>query len=98
MRARLIGSSAAMLVFLALSTVPAAACDWGCGGPVYSYGPRPIYIAPPRIYIAPPVYVYPPFFYGPRYRTRYYYGGHRGHYRDYYRGGRGHGRGHWRRW
>jgi hypothetical protein len=96
MRAKLIGCSAAILAFLAYSAVPASACDWGCGGPVYSYGPPTIYIGPPRIYIGPPVYVYPPLFYGRPYRTRYYYGrGHRGHYRAYHRGG--HGRGHWRR-
>jgi hypothetical protein len=96
MRGRLIGGSAALLAFLAFTAVPAVACDWGCGGPVYTYGPPPIYIAPPRLYIAPPVYIYPPLFWGRRYRARYYYDyGHRGHYRAYHRRGHGHGR--WRR-
>jgi hypothetical protein len=95
MRGKLIGSSAAILAFLVSSAAPAAACDWGCGGPVYAYGPPPIYIGPPRIYVAPPVYFYPPLFYGRSYRTRYYYGGHRGYYRAYHRGR--YGRGRWRR-
>jgi hypothetical protein len=95
MSGRLIGGSAAILAFLALGTAPAAACDWGPCGPVYTYGPPPIYIGPPRVYIAPPVYLYPPLFYGRPYRSRYYYGGYGHYYRSYYRGGYGHGR--WRR-
>ena len=87
MRAKLIGSSAALLAFVALGAVPAAACDWGPCGPVYNYGPPPIYIGPPRVYIAPPVSFYPPLFYGRPYRARYYYGWHRDYHRSYYWGG-----------
>ena len=71
MRAKLIGSSAALLAFLVSGAVPAAACDWGCGGPVYTYGQPPIYVGPPRVYYPPPLVVYPPIFYGRPYRARY---------------------------
>ena len=103
MRGKLIGSSAAILALLLLGAMPAAACDWGCGGPVY-YGPPLVYVGPPRIYIAPPIYAYPPVFYGGfygrPYRARYYgrpwgrsYGVERGYYRASYRGGYGRGAG-----
>jgi hypothetical protein len=99
MRRILIGSSAAMLAFLAFGAAPATACDWGCRGPVYVYGPpAPIYVVP-RVYIEPPFYFYAPPYYR-RYRARYYdrpyYGVQRGYYRTYYDGGR-RGRGRWRR-
>src|SRR5262245_31852818 len=98
MRGILIGGSVAIFAFLASGVGPAAACDWGCRGPVYTYGPPPpIYIVPPRIYIEPPLF-YGSVYY-PRYRARYYgrpwghyYGGPRGYYRAYH----GHHRGRWR--
>ena len=98
MRGKLIGGSAAILAFLMSGAAPAAACDRWCGGPVYTYGPPPIYVVPPRVYIAPPLFA--PFFYGEfydrPYRRRYYhrhwrgsYGAERGYYRSIQSGSEG---------